>query len=296
MKLVETIPVGNVLGECVLWDERTSSLWWTDIEGRRLHRFDWNDRALHTYATPERLTAFGLVEGRDQLIAAFDCGLALFDPQTGTKGPCLKPEGLVAGTRMNDGRVDRQGRFWVGSMMEAESAAATGRLYCVASGRIETRERGIGIANGLGFSPDSRWCYFADSRQGVIWRYGFDAATGQLGSREVFARSQGGAVPDGAAVDGEGYVWSAQWGGGAVVRYAPDGRTDRVLEIPVLLPSCVAFGGPDLTMLCVTSARQGAGEAQTGAGNLFVYNAPVRGLPESRFKIDGWPGTAAPRR
>jgi L-arabinonolactonase len=288
MQAVATIPVGNALGECVLWDERTQSVWWTDIEGRTLHRLDWPSCTLQTFATPGRLASFGFVEGRREFIAAFDSGLALYDPVTASPPTCLKPEGLLPGMRMNDGRVDRQGRFWAGSMVEVRPRAPEARLYCLEAGRIETRERGIVIANGLCWSPDSRWCYFADSVRRTIWRYRFDAASGALGERQEFARSGGTALPDGAAVDAEGFVWSAQWGGGRVVRYAPDGRIDRVLEVPVSQPSCVAFGGPDLDLLFVTTAQAGLTAPEIGAGDLFVYTAPVRGIPESRFKFDGW--------
>lgn len=292
MKPDERIEVANELGECVLWDDRTQSVWWTDIEARTLSRLDWQTRALTNFATPARLASFGFVEGSSALIAAFENGIALFDPFTERMGPCLHPEGLAPGLRLNDGRVDRQGRFWVGSMVEDGSAARDAALYCVGSEEIAVRERGISIANGLCWSPDSQCCYFADSKRSIIWRYRFDADTGRLGERQEFARSRGDAAPDGATVDAEGFVWSAQWGGGAVVRYAPDGRIDRELKVPVSQPSCVAFGGPGLDLLFVTSAKRGLAACETGAGDLFVYNVGVRGLPESRFKIDGWPGNS----
>jgi len=292
MKPGERIEVADELGECVLWDSATQSVWWTDIEGRALHRLDWLSRTLQTYATPTRLASFGFVEGGSALIAAFDCGFALFDPVSGTMGTCIHPEGLDDGLRMNDGRVDRQGRFWAGSMVEKRPSEREARLYCVGAGRIETRERGLVIANGLCWSPDNTFCYFADSMHRIIWRYRFDAQTGELSERREFARSRGEAVPDGATVDADGYLWSAQWGGGCVIRYAPDGRIDRIVDVPVSQPSCVAFGGPDLDLLFVTSARCGLTAPQTGAGDLFVYNVATRGLPESRFKSDGWPEAA----
>jgi sugar lactone lactonase YvrE len=291
MQFVATIPVGNVLGECVLWDDLTQSVWWTDIEARTLHRLDWRDRTLHRFVTPRRLASFGFVEGRREVIAAFDNAVGLFDPMTGAMGACWVPEGLSSGQRMNDGRVDHSGRFWVGSMMEAPDCRDAARLYCVRQGRIETRERGLTIANGICWSPDAAWCYLADSGRHIIWRYRFDAVTGTLGDRQEFAVTGGSVFPDGATVDAEGYLWSAQWGGGRVVRYAPDGRLDRVLEVPVSQPSCVAFGGADFDLLFMTSARSGLASPQTGAGDLFVYNVGVRGLPESRFKFYGWPET-----
>jgi sugar lactone lactonase YvrE len=289
MTVHERIEVADDLGECVLWDDEAGAAWWTDIEGRTLHRLDWTTRVLTHYPTRARLASFAFVEGRREFIAAFEDGFALFDPVSGVTGALVRPDGLGERQRLNDGRVDRQGRFWAGAMMEADRSPSDACLYCASGGCIETHLRGIGIANGLCWSPDGTACYFADSRAGTIWRFAFDPATGGLSARTEFARSVAGACPDGATVDGEGYVWSAQWGGGCVIRYAPDGRIDRVLEVPVSQPSCVAFGGPDLDRLLVTSARRGLAAPETGAGDLFVYNVSVRGLKESRCKIGAWP-------
>lgn len=288
MQLMERIEVADELGECVVWDGVTQSVLWTDIEGRRLHRLDWRTHKIETFATPARLASFGLVEGRRELIAAFEAGLALFDPESGAISEYLHPEGLKPGHRMNDGRVDRRGRFWVGSMVEDCAQPCEARLYCLSNGQVETHLRDIGIANGLCWSPDGRLCYFADSQAKTIWRFTVDVETGRLSDRREFARSPQG-CPDGAAVDAEGFVWSAQWGAGCVVRYSPDGQIERILELPVSQPSCVAFGGVALDLLLVTSARHGLANPQCGAGDLFVYNVGIRGLPESRFKNDGCP-------
>jgi L-arabinonolactonase len=289
MKPRERIEVANELGECVLWDKIAGAVWWTDIEGRALYRLDWQTRSRAIFPTPHRLASFGFIAGRRDLIVAFDCGVALFDPATAATCGLIRPEGLSSGQRMNDGRIDRQGRFWIGSMAEDPQAPSEARLYCVANGQVETHLRGLGIANGLAWSPDGTVCYVADSRERVIWRFDFNIATGALSGRREFARCR--RCPDGATVDAEGYLWSAQWGGGCVIRYAPDGCVDRVLEVPVSQPSCVAFGGPDLDLLFVTTARDGLTGAETGAGDLFVYNVGVRGLEESRFQIGAWPTT-----
>jgi sugar lactone lactonase YvrE len=289
MKPPERIEVADQLGECVLWDDVTGAAWWTDIEGRTLHRLDWATGTLTHTPTPARLASFAFVEGRQEFLAAFEDGFALFDPIRGTVGTLVRPEGLGKSHRMNDGRVDRQGRFWAGSMVEAGDHPSEACLYCAAGGCVEVHLRDVGIANGLCWSPDGTVCYFADSRERTIWRFAFDPATGKLSERREFARSTGGACPDGAAVDSEGYVWSAQWGGSCVIRYAPDGQVDRVLEVPVSQPSCVAFGGPALDHLLVTSARSGLAVPETGAGDLFVYNVSVQGLKESRCKIGAWP-------
>ena len=194
---------------------------------------------------------------------------------------------------MNDGRVDRQGRFWAGAMIEDPTISAVANLHCVGGQGIDTRERGLAIANGICWSPDSSWFHLADSMRRIIWRYAFDADTGEITDPMEFARTEEGVCPDGAAMDAEGCMWGAQWGGGRVVRYTPDGGIDRVLKLPVSQPTCVAFGGPNLDLLFVTTARAGlstgALAAQTGAGNVFVYNVGMQGLPENRFKMSNWP-------
>ncbi|MDR3527471.1 MAG: SMP-30/gluconolactonase/LRE family protein [Rhizomicrobium sp.] len=285
----DTIKVGNTLGECVLWDDASAALWWTDIDGCTLYRLDWASRDLQHIRTPTRLASFGFVAGRRELVAAFDDGFALFDPDTGERSAVLRPEGLGRGMRMNDGRVDRQGRLWAGAMVMDAADPLEAKLYAVQDGAIRTRLDSLGITNGLCWSPEGTALYLADSRRRIIWRYDFDVREGALGVCHEFARIDGFAEPDGACVDAEGYLWSAMWGGDCIVRYAPDGRIDRVLEVPVCQPTCVTFGGPNRELLFVTSARLGLSAAATGAGDVLVYNMKIRGLPESRFNLDNWP-------
>jgi Gluconolactonase len=285
----DRIIIGNTLGEGVLWDG--SALWWTDIDGCTLYHLTWPQKTLRAIKTPARLASFGFIEDSSKLIAAFDSGFALFDPETGGCSPFLTPPGLLEGQRLNDGRVDRQGRFWCGSMVQKPSYPHLARLYTLADGALHSPVDGLSIGNGLAFSPDSRVFYFADSLRHRIWCCDFDAATGRLGPRREFAVLADGVEPDGATVDADGCLWSAMWGGDCVVRYTPDGRIDKVIEVPVHQPSCVAFGGPDRDLLFVTSARLGLGEGATGAGDVLVYNVKIKGLPESRFKIENWPET-----
>jgi len=290
-KPVDIIKAANTLGEGVLWDGQTQSLWWTDIQERRLYRCEWAGRTLRVFALPERLCSFGFIAGSKRLIAAFESGIALYDPFRDTTEWLTRPA-RGDGIRFNDGRVDRQGRFWTGTMAETDARAGQAQLFCIdAVGRAEPRESGITISNGICWSPDGAVFYFADSPRRTIWRYVFDVATGEISDRRVFAQTPDGAYPDGATVDEEGFVWSAQWGAGRVVRFAPDGRIDRLVEVPASQPSCVAFGGTGLCLLFVTSAREGLNKeslaAQPHAGDVFVYDLGIAGLPESRFKAGG---------
>ena len=194
-------------------------------------------------------------------------------------------------TRLNDARCDRQGRFVFGTLNEAPDRAPIGSFY-----RLNTDlsvERlplpGIAIPNSICFSPDGTRMYHCDTLANVILCCDYDPATGAVGNQRLFA-DLGGAPgsPDGSTVDSEGFVWNAQWGGARVVRYAPDGRIDREIVLPVAQPSCPAFGGPALDRLYVTTAHENltaeARLAQPSAGGLFAIDPDgVRGLPEVRF-------------
>jgi L-arabinonolactonase len=165
-----------------------------------------------------------------------------------------------------------------------------GKLYRLDRSDVKVCLTGISISNSICFSQDSKHLYFADSPRRTIVRYELDAASGAIGNPQMFAKTPKGAFPDGANVDAEGYVWSAHWGAGRVVRYAPDGSISAVVEIPATQVSCIAFGGAALDLLFVTSAREGMSAAtlaeQPHAGDVFVYQVNVKGLPEPRFAME----------
>jgi L-arabinonolactonase len=288
-ELIDVISVGNTLGEGVLWDPVAARTWWSDIQERRLFRFDPLTRALKMFELPERLGSFGLIGGSDKLIAAFESGFAVYHPESGQLDWVTRPEHAATNVRFNDGRVDRQGRFWAGSMVEGKGEPK-GRLYCLDGDEAKVHLSDIAISNSICFSPDGRCIYFADSPRRIILRYDIDAATGTLSNRQLFASTPQGAFPDGANVDAEGHLWSAHWGAGRVVRYAPDGSISGAIDIPTTQVTCVAFGGANLDLLFVTSAREGMSEAtlaqQPNAGDVFVYKLNVKGLPEPRFDME----------
>ena len=173
-------------------------------------------------------------------------------------------------------------------MVEGEGDAK-GKLYCLDGSDLKVCLTGISISNSICFSPDGKYLYFADSPQRSILRYDIDPASGTIHNRQIFAETPKGAFPDGANVDAEGHLWSAHWGAGRVVRYAPDGSTSAILEIPTAQVTCVAFGGASLDLLFVTSAREGMSAAtlkeQPNAGDVFVYKVNVKGLPDPRFAV-----------
>lgn len=288
-ELVTVLPVSNELGEGIIWDAKRSAVWWTDIMNCRLYRYHPESKQLLEWETPQRLCSFAVVDGQEYLLAAFDEGFAYYHPETGQLDWIHKIEEDLAHTRLNDGRADRQGRFWAGSMVEGGAEKGLGALYCLdRSLNIQKHLTGLSISNGLCWSPDSRYVYHTDTPSERIDRYEFDTQTACLRERSTFATTQSGFSPDGSSVDAEGYVWNAQWGGSQVVRYSPEGVVDIVLPVPVSQPTCVAFGGADLNLLFVTTAKQGLSEtalqSQPQAGDLFVYKTDFTGIADPEFK------------
>ncbi len=289
LKLIDIIPAGDTVGECVLWDQRSQALWWSDIQRSRLYRYDWQQRHCQLLPAPERVGSFGLVAGSNLLITAFASGIAFYDPVSRAVDWLARPITDQPNVRFNDGRVDRQGRFWSGTMMDHHPRLPVGSLYSYdARQGLRTHVSGVLISNGLCMSPDGKLLYFADSPTRTTNVYDVQEPDGRLGAPRVFAQTEAPAVPDGAAIDAEGCLWSAQWGGAHVRRYTPEGRVDLRLTVPARQLTCVCFGGPALDLLFVTSAREHLDEAalreQPHAGDVFVYQTPFKGLPEEEYR------------
>lgn len=291
--LVKKLPVANTLGEGVLWNEKTETIWWTDIEDKKLFSYGFSSEVLETYNLPERLGSFAMMKGASRFLAAFETGLAIYDPVAQSVEWLEKIYEKGCGTRMNDGRVDRQGQFWVGAMLEGLSndlASPSANLFRFTSNKtLSVHETDIEISNSLCWSPDGTVLYFADSPKNTIYSYDVLPETGDIANKRVFAVTKPGVHPDGACVDSEGHIWNAQWGAGQVVRYKPNGQIDRVLEVPSQQPTCVSFGGPNLNHLIITSARLNLRpedkEKYPFSGALFIYETSFKGLKEQRFKL-----------
>lgn len=276
----------NQLGECVLWCERTSRVFWTDILGAALFAHHPESGKTQKWTMPEPLASFAFTADDGRLLMGLASGLAFFDLSTGQFTPiCKVEEGLP--TRLNDGRCDRQGRFVFGTFHEQEPRQRIGAYYRLdASLALEKLPLpACAIANSICFSPDGETMFYCNSPDRTIRCCDYDAHGGAIGNDRVFVTLAGGAgEPDGSCIDADGYLWNAQWGAGRVVRYAPDGTVDRVIESPALQPSCVALGGPGLATLYVTSARVGMAEPAVHDGALFRLALPdVCGIPEARF-------------
>ena len=288
--LIDRIEVGAVLGEGVTWDGRAGDVLFTDIQAKLFYRYNLRSKTIDKIVLDERLTAFGLTREKDWLIVAFESGFAWLHLRDKSVCWIERPEAGAAGWRFNDGRVGPDGRFWCGTMVEnAEKALGVrGRLYCLEpDGSVTAAFGDIAISNSLAWSPDGATMYFADSPARTIWAFDYAPDTGAISNRRVFAETPKGIYPDGATVDSEGFLWSAQWGGARVVQYTPDGCEAVLIPVPASQPSCVAFGGEDLDLLFVTTAREGLSAdtlaEEPGAGDVFIFKTPVRGIPSPLF-------------
>jgi L-arabinonolactonase len=277
------------LGEGTCWDARAQCLWWVDIYAQAIHRYEPRSGRTQTFATAGRPGCLAVRE-RGGLVLAMGNGFHFFDPSKG-QFECIVEAQSNPDTRMNDGKTDRQGRFWAGTMFEAEGKTpkAAGALY-----RLDTNLTcrkavdGITCSNGLAWSLDSRTLYFADSATPYVWTWDFDEATGGMEHRRVFidlSSEQG--VCDGATVDAAGCYWLTIPFKGKVQRYDPDGRLMRTIDLPTDIPTCCEFGGPNLDILYVTTAtlRRTPEQLkdQPWAGALLAIDAGVKGLPACPF-------------
>ena len=278
---------GDQLGEGPCWSAAEQRLYWFDIKGRKLSWFAPADGACGAWPLPLRASA-AAPRATGGLILASEAGVAAFDTATGELS-ILEPVELETGFRSNDGKIDALGRFWW-SVMDDEGGRRPGHVYCKAPGQPSRRVLGgIHIPNTLAVSADCATLYIADSKRQTLFAHAVEAACLELGEAREFAHTRGeDGTPDGSALDAEGFLWNAQWGAWRVVRYAPDGRIDRIVPMPVEQPTSCAFGGPDLDVLFVTSARDELSDEaltkQPLAGGLFALRPGVAGLPLPAFE------------
>jgi len=282
------LDVRAALGECPIWCAEEACVYWANIDGRAINRFDPASRTNRVYSLPGQVGSFAL-RAAGGLLVALRSGFHLYDPASGRLEAIVAPEPDKPMNRLNDGRCDPAGRFWAGTMRDPmDHSLREGALYRLGTGRRVTRMLdGIGTSNGMAFSPDGRTFYLADTNPNVqtIWAFNFDAETGAIANRRVFATTHDElGRPDGACCDEEGCYWSASVYGWCVLRYAPDGRVIQRIPVPVEKPSMVAFGGPDLDVLYITSIRVATtAPGQPQAGSLFACRPGARGFAEPRY-------------
>ncbi|MDH4411673.1 MAG: SMP-30/gluconolactonase/LRE family protein [Rhizobium sp.] len=276
------------LGEGPTYDPASGTLFWFDILGKTLCAFDVTAGRLTKHALPFLGTVLAVVDEKRQLIAS-DQGLFLRDSVSGTLSSYAAIEDKPQ-NRSNDGRVHPSGALWIGTMSRTADTGA-GAIYHVAGTVVTKLFDAVSIPNGICFSPDGAIGYFNDSKVNHMMRVELDPATGlPLSAPTVFIdQSQRQSVIDGSVVDLEGTIWNANWDGGAVDRYAPDGRHVARYAAPMRRPTCPAFCGKDFDRLAVTSCWEGLSDAEraedTLAGVTFDLGVSVKGKPEPVFKL-----------
>jgi sugar lactone lactonase YvrE len=273
------------LGEGPVWDDRTRSLFWIDILNYRVHQFFPDRGAERVFEVGDLVGAVALT-GSDWLLLALRHRLARLDLVTGGVEPLIDVERGKEQNKLNDGKPDARGRFWFGSFSQEQGEAALYRYD--PDGTLHVMQQGMTGSNGLGWSPDGSVFYLTDSGDKKIYRFDFDLEGGRIDNRRVFVDlSDRDPTPDGLTVDEEGYVWSAQFDGGGVLRFSPEGEEVSRLEVPVKRTTSCAFGGPDRTQLYVTTASVGLSEQEIEdnfhSGDLFRADTGVVGLPFHRF-------------
>lgn len=285
------LPAAAQLGECPLWSVSEQCLYWIDIDGRAVHRYDPATGHDQLMTVAGRPGSIALTAEPGRLLLAIEHRLVFLDWEGGDEAEWMRLEPPGTGNRLNDGRADRAGRFWVGSMYADTSAGRfTGMLHGVGPGGTTNTVRSeVGVANGLAFSPDGAVMFFADTLRDTVWAYDYDLETGVPRDPQVFLDfSDLPGRPDGACVDEDGCYWIACVYGWAVLRVTPGGAVDRRLDVPVQKPTMPAFGGPDLATLYLTSIGGGGSHdvdpSEPGAGRLLaIEGLGARGLAEPAF-------------
>ncbi|PYC21552.1 gluconolactonase [Pseudomonas jessenii] len=283
----------NAVGESPVWVAEENALYWVDIPNGGLQRWSADTGHVHAWKTPEMLACIAR-HSRGGWVAGMESGFFHLHPHSDGSLDSERLASVEHGRkdmRLNDGRCDRQGRFWAGSMvLNMGLSAPEGRLYRHSAGHsgvIEAQLDGFIVPNGLGFSPDGKTMYLSDSHPDVqlIWAFDYDTDTGTPSNRRVFVdMNHFPGRPDGAAVDAEGFYWICANDAGLIHRFAPDGRLDFSLAVPVKKPTMCAFGGSRMDTLFVTSIRPGDDhDPQSLAGGVFALNLNVKGLPEPQF-------------
>jgi sugar lactone lactonase YvrE len=287
-------PTGDRCGEGAVWHAAHSAVYWTDINRFLIHRLPLADHCVRSWLFDEPVTALTLTDRDDTLAVVLGSSVILWEPASDVRHPPLfQLEGWPA-VRLNDARADPRGSLWAGSMRNnvkpdgssGEEGGKDGILHRLdPDAGLTLHRRDVGISNTLAWSPDQRRFYFGDSLANTIWAYDYDRATGTITNEVPFFAGFGRGLPDGSTVDAEGYLWNCRYGGACIVRVAPDGKIDRVIEMPVSNITTCTFGGPGLKTLFVTTAAAGAPPGERLAGALYAIQCEVTGQAENRFRV-----------
>lgn len=278
-----------MVGEGPVWDVQDQALFYVDIVGKVVCKFDPIANTTHEWEVPGVIGSMALRESGGAIVALKD-GIYALDFNTGETNPYVFPDQIHPRAQFNDGKVDRRGRFVVGAT-DSEINEAIGDVYSLENGKLTTIAQGITISNGPCWSPDDNTFYFADSKLHTIYAYDYDIESGATANRRVFANTEAlGGIPDGATVDSDGLLWVAICEGGKVVAFRPNGKIERIIDLPETpLTASVMFGGKNLDQLYVTTINPDVVpwvDRPAGEGEGFTYvieDLGVTGIPEPRY-------------
>ena len=280
----------NMLGEGPAWCPEEQALWWIDVHEPSLWKWDFASGATRRWPLPRPPGTFALLEGGG-LLLLFRSRIAVFDPGSAALRWLALPGLSLGEERFNDGKVDRQGRLWVGTLDRALTRPLGQLRRAGPSLDFDVVDSGFALSNGIAWSPDSRAMYFAETHERRIYRYDFDPLSGEASNRTVLVQlPDGPGGPDGLTVDGEGFLWCAMFERGCIERYRPTGELERRVELPVSRPTSCTIGGPDMKTLFITTARYGLSEQdlerEPYAGDVICLALDKPGIVERRLSLD----------
>jgi sugar lactone lactonase YvrE len=285
MQVIRAYPSQNILGEGPLWNVKDQAIYWVDIIGKKIQRYFPEDDKYEAFNVPLQVGMVGFRK-QGEMVCATENGFYFWKIGAQEMEFIAHPEAGKEGARFNDGKVDRKGRLWAGTMTPEGASSALYRLD--PDMKVSKMVDEVTISNGIGWSPDNATMYFVDSIRYVINAFDYDHETGAISNQRPFVQMDADfGIPDGLTVDSEGHVWCAIYNGWKVMRYAPTGEVSAEIKMPVSKPSSVMFGGKNLNELYITSIADGlTPEEKTNeplAGDLFMVKTDTIGLPEPDF-------------
>jgi len=283
----------DVCGEGVVWHPAHNAVYWTDVNRGLLHRLLLSSNHLQTWEFDEPVVALTLTTNPEELLVVLGGHILLWNPERDRRDTILYMLPQWPATRCNDARVDPAGTLWFGTMQNNVAADGStrevtehiGQLISLdAHGVVKTWQSGVGISNTIAWSPTDDLMYFGDTLRNEISVYDYDKSAQQISRRRVFSEGFDRGLPDGSAMDVEGFLWNCRYGGGCIVRLAPDGTVDLIIDTTVPNPTTCAFGGPDWKTLYFSSAGEGTQRGGVEDGGLFSMRTHVAGLPATSFR------------
>jgi sugar lactone lactonase YvrE len=283
------VPAGDICGEGALWHPAHRALYWTDINRFLLHKFVPETGTTQTWLFDQPVTSANLTTEPEKLLLVFASYVGVWSAATHPYIDVIYRLPEAPWMRFNDARVGPCGSLWAGTMRnnvgprgeDLDVEFTGGILYRIDPDGSATKwKTGIGISNTLAWSPDRRIFYFGDTPANTVYAFDYNAKDRSISRERIFFQGHDG-VPDGSAMDTEGYLWNTRPNASALVRVAPDGRVDRTVLLPVTRPTTCTFGGPGLNTLFITSARS----AEQFSGSVFGIDLAVGGLAEPSFEV-----------